>query len=83
MLRFNGEERKQIAADLEQMIGFIDQLKGVETNGTEPLLHMSGNSDVLRDDVPGNMISRKEALLNSANQHEKYFLVPKVIRKPE
>lgn len=83
MLRFNGEERKQIAEDLEQMIGFIDQLKEVDTSGVEPLLHLSGNNNVLREDVPGNMISREEALLNSADSDKNYFLVPKVIRKPE
>jgi len=81
MLQFNGEEREEIKKDLQKMIGFVDKLKELDTTGVEPLLHMSNNVDVLREDIPGNMISREEALQNA--QHDGiYFKVPKVIKKP-
>ena len=82
MLQFNNEERKEIKTDLQKMIGFIDKLKELDTTGVEPLLHMSNNVDVLRQDVPGNMISRKEALENAPKHDDLYFKVPKVIKKP-
>ena len=83
MLRFNEEERAQIRVDLENMIGFVDKLKELDTTGVEPLLHMSSQLNVLREDVPGNMLSREEALLNARPHDEKYFKVPKVIQKPD
>ena len=65
MLRFNDEEREEIKSDLQKMIGFVDKLKELDTTGVEPLLHMSSNTDILREDVPGNMINREEALQNA------------------
>ena len=83
MLRFNDEEREAIKLDLEKMIGFIDKLKELDTTGFEPLLHMGTAQYILREDIPGPMISREEALQNAPVQDGIYFKVPKVIRKPE
>ena len=82
MLQFNDEERTEIKSDLEKMIGFVDKLKELDTTGVEPLLHMSNNTDILRQDIPGNMINREEALQNAPLHNEQYFKVPKVIKKP-
>jgi len=83
MLRFTEEERASIKADLQKMIGFVDKLKELDTTGVEPLLHMSPNTNVLRDDVPGNMLSREAALENAPQHNGIYFMVPRVINKPE
>jgi aspartyl-tRNA(Asn)/glutamyl-tRNA(Gln) amidotransferase subunit C len=81
MLRFTETEREEIKADLQKMIGFVDKLKELDTAGVPPLLHMSNNRDVLRNDAPANMISREEALKNAPGNDGAYFLVPKVIKK--
>ena len=83
MLQFNDEEREEIKSDLEKMIGFVDKLKELDTTGVTPLLHMSANLDVLRKDVPGNMLDRGEALKNAPQHDGVYFKVPKVIKKPD
>ena len=49
----------------------------------EPLLHMSPNVNVLREDVVENMVSREEALKNAPLHDEQFFNVPKVIKKPQ
>jgi aspartyl-tRNA(Asn)/glutamyl-tRNA(Gln) amidotransferase subunit C len=82
MLQFNNEEREAIKADLEKMIGFVDRLKELDTEGTAPLLHMTANVNVLRDDMPAGMVSREDALKNAPVQDSIYFKVPKVIKKP-
>lgn len=82
MLQFNDEEREEIKKDLEKMIAFVDKLKELDTTGVDPLLHMSNNVDVLKEDVPANMISREEALQNAPQHDGIYFKVPKVIKKP-
>ena len=83
MLQFNDEEREEIKSDLEKMIGFVDKLKELDTTGVTPLLHMSANVDVLREDIPGNMLDREEALKNAPEHDGVFFKVPKVIKKPE
>jgi aspartyl-tRNA(Asn)/glutamyl-tRNA(Gln) amidotransferase subunit C len=83
MLEFDAAERQEIKADLEKMIGFVDKLKELDTTGVEPLLHMAGEVNVLRDDVPGGMLTQEEALQNAPLHNEQFFLVPKVIKKDE
>lgn len=82
MLEFNDEEKEEIRSDLQKMIAFVDKLKELDTSGVAPLLHMSDNRDVLREDVPGNMISHEETLKNAPLHDDVYFKVPKVIKKP-
>ena len=83
MLKFNEAEKEEIKSDLEKMIGFVDKLKELDTAGVEPLLHMSSNINLLREDEVGTMLSREEALQNAPLHDEQYFKVPKVIKKPE
>jgi aspartyl-tRNA(Asn)/glutamyl-tRNA(Gln) amidotransferase subunit C len=80
-LSFSESERKEIKADLQEMISFIEKLKEIDTSGVEPLLHMSDNVNVLRDDVVKGSISREEALSNAPDTDGIYFKVPKVIKK--
>lgn len=80
-LEFNDAERTEIKSDLQKMIGFIDKLKEVDTAGVEPLLHMSENTNVLRDDEVNGSISREDALKNAPLHDEVFFKVPKVIKR--
>jgi aspartyl-tRNA(Asn)/glutamyl-tRNA(Gln) amidotransferase subunit C len=80
-LRFSAGEKKEIRKDLQRMILFVEKLGELDTTGVEPLLHMSPETDVLRDDIPGNSVSRTTALSNAPATDGAYFKVPKVIRK--
>lgn len=80
-LTFNEQERIEIKADLQEMITFIEKLKEVNTDGVEPLLHMSTNVNILREDVVGGSVTREEALKNAPDTDGTFFKVPKVIRK--
>ena len=80
-LSFSEQEKKEIKADLQEMISFIEKLKEVNTEGVEPLLHMSTNVNVLRDDIVQGSVSREEAVKNAPETDGTYFKVPKVIKK--
>lgn len=79
-LEFNEQEKEEIKKDLQQMIGFIDKLNELDTTGVEPLLHMSENINILREDEVSGMISREDAFKNAPLHDEKFFKVPKVIK---
>lgn len=81
MLQFNDAEKEEIKADLQKMIGFIDKLQELDTTGVEPLMHMSEEYNILRADEVGPMLNQQEALKNALNHDDKYFQVPKVIKK--
>ena len=80
-LEFNDAERNEIKNDLQKMIAFIDKLNELDTTGVEPLLHMSENINVLREDEVKGSISREDALKNAPLHDEQFFKVPKVIKK--
>lgn len=81
MLHFDEAEKVAIKGDLQKMIGFIEKLNELDTTGVQPLLHMSAQQDVLRDDVPGGMLSKEDALRNAPAHDGNFFQVPKVIKK--
>jgi aspartyl-tRNA(Asn)/glutamyl-tRNA(Gln) amidotransferase subunit C len=80
-LEFNDVEKDEIKDDLQKMIAFIDKLNELDTTGVEPLLHMSDNVNVLREDEVQGSISREDALKNAPVHDEQFFKVPKVIKK--
>lgn len=80
-LRFNEAEKEAIKKDLERMIAFVDQLSALDVEGVEPLMHMTGNMDRLREDVVQGSVSRETALRNAPETDGTYFKVPKVIKK--
>jgi aspartyl-tRNA(Asn)/glutamyl-tRNA(Gln) amidotransferase subunit C len=80
-LEFKKEDKEEIKQDLQKMISFIDKLNELDTTGVEPLLHMSNNINVLREDEVQGSISTEDALKNAPNHDDRFFKVPKVIRK--
>jgi len=80
-LQFNDIEKENIKNDLQRMIQFVEKLNEVDTTGVEPLLHMSEEVNVLRDDEVKGSISRAEGLQNAPVHDGEFFKVPKVIKK--
>lgn len=80
-LYFDDAQKMSIQKDLQRMIGFVEKLNELDTTGVEPLLHMSGTTNVLRADVVAGSISREEGLKNASVHDNRFFKVPKVIRK--
>lgn len=77
------EARKAMLADMERVIGFVERLNEVDTTGVEPLIFMTDEVDVLRNDVvdPAVIIPKAEALANSPVRDSDYFKVPRVVDK--
>lgn len=73
--------RKAILADMEKVLAFVERLNEVDTEGVEPLIFMTDEADVLRDDLAETSISKKEALMNAPVKDSDYFKVPRVIDK--
>lgn len=80
-LKFNQTEKQEIKTDLQRMIVFVEKLNELDLENVEPLLHMSGEVNVLREDEVKGSVSRSEALKNAPLHDEHFFKVPKVIKK--
>ena len=80
-LKFNEQETELISEDLSKMVNFINQLKEIETDGVEPLIHMNEEINNWREDNLGEVLDQEKALSNSPIKDSTYFKLPKVLDK--
>ena len=80
-LEFNPAETESIRFDLQQMIGFVEKLNEIDTEGILPLTHISKTENSLREDVVQGSVDTETALSNAPERLEQFFTVPKVIKK--
>lgn len=71
--------KNDMVNDMNRMLAFVEKLNEVNTKGVEPLIYMTEESNILREDVVKETISQKEALLNAPKKDSDYFKAPKVI----
>ena len=80
-LEFGEDEKEKIRQDLEQILTFVEKLNELDTENVEPLVYISENRDVLREDHAEKTITTEQALLNAPEIKDSFFKVPRVIRK--
>ncbi|MFN4881198.1 MAG: Asp-tRNA(Asn)/Glu-tRNA(Gln) amidotransferase subunit GatC [Bacteroidota bacterium] len=80
-LEFLGEEKEQIKKDLQQILGFVEKLNEVNLDHIEPLVYITDEVNILRDDVAEEHVSKEQALRNVPLRDSDYIKVPKVIKK--
>jgi len=80
-LEFDEKEKVQIINDMNNMLTFVNKLNEVDTSNVEPLIYMSDEVNVLREDEMKQDITQDEALKNAPKKDSDYFKVPKVIDK--
>lgn len=80
-LELKADEKIEMKGELEKMITFIDKLNELDTTGVDPLLHMSGNTDIFRKDEVSGQISKENVFKNAPLHDNDFFKVPKVIKK--
>jgi aspartyl-tRNA(Asn)/glutamyl-tRNA(Gln) amidotransferase subunit C len=78
-LEFNDVEKTELVNDLNRIIGFIEKLNELDTDGVEPLIYLSEEKNVLRPDEVQQEISHEEILQNAPKKDSDYFRVPKVL----
>lgn len=82
-LEFTAAEKNEIKIDLQRMIQFVDKLSELDLSNTEPLLFMTPESNVLREDEVKGSVSREAGLQNAPEHDTRFFTVPKVIKTPD
>lgn len=79
-LRFEGKSKDKMKDDMNKMIDFVGKLNEVNTEGIEPLIHLTEELNVLREDVPYSETTQEEALKNAPKKDSDYFRIPKVLK---
>ena len=73
------EEIERLAPELNNILGWVEQLGEVNTDGVEPLTAVIEQKLRLRDDEVTDGDCRDEVLKNAPDAEHGFFAVPKVI----
>ena len=78
-LSVSEEERETFSAQLQGILSYMEKLNELDTKDVEPTSHVVSLSNVMRDDVQRDSISREDALANAPDHTDKFYRVPKII----
>ena len=78
-LRLTEAELATMTDELGQIVGYVDQLGEVNTEGVEPMAHAIEIHNVFKDDCVEASLPREEALQNAPHHSGEGYLVPAVL----
>ena len=78
-LQLSETERARIQADLNNILGMVEKLQELDLSEVEPLVYITEEVNVLREDEVKHQVNREAALSNAPDRNEEYFKIAKVI----
>ena len=78
-IRINEQEEKKLIEELNNILGWVDELKKVDTEQIEPMLSVFNESMVMRKDEVSSETSDELVLKNAPESKSGFFVVPKVV----
>lgn len=72
-------EDLRLQAELNGILGWIEQLQAVDTTGVEPLSGAGGTAMPMREDVVTDGGKAEAVLANAPDRAGAFFAVPKVV----
>ena len=78
-IRLTAEEKIKTEKDLGAILGYMDKLNELDTEGVEPLSHAFPFTNVFREDAVTNGDRREEILSNAPDRKNGCFKVPKAV----
>jgi aspartyl-tRNA(Asn)/glutamyl-tRNA(Gln) amidotransferase subunit C len=74
----NPEELGEFRADLNKVLGYVEVLKTVDTEGVEPLATVTGLENVFREDIAYESLLGREIIDNAPEKTGRFIKVKKV-----
>ena len=78
-IAISDQDAARLAPELDNILGWIEQLGEVDTSGVEPTAAVIPNATRLRDDVVTDGGIRDQLMANAPQGEHGFFTVPKVI----
>nr|WP_271715248.1 Asp-tRNA(Asn)/Glu-tRNA(Gln) amidotransferase subunit GatC [Anaeromicropila herbilytica] len=73
------EEKEKAEVDLGNILGYIETMNELDTEGIEPMSHAFPLKNVFREDVVTNGDDRDNVLSNAPVKKDGSFVVPKTV----
>ena len=78
-IRIEAEQMEPLAAELSNILGWIEQLNELDTDGVAPMTSVVEVEAPLRKDAVTDGDCRDRVLANAPEAADGFFLVPKVV----
>ena len=78
-LSLKPEEKAKLARDLQNILGYVDQLRELNTDRVEPTSHVLKIENVFRPDKVKSSQIFEEVLKHAPKREGSFFKVPKII----
>ena len=81
-LKLNEQEAEKYQAELNAILGYVEQLQNVDIEGLEPTYQVSGNKNVVREDVVDQSLYQttlQKLMSNAPGQIDGQLKVKKVL----
>lgn len=78
-LRLEGPALSQVAAQLDEILTYVQQLQSVPTDRVEPTTHVLALTNVLRQDEPRPSLTQDTVIRLAPAAQPPFVKVPKVI----
>jgi aspartyl-tRNA(Asn)/glutamyl-tRNA(Gln) amidotransferase subunit C len=78
-LKLTDEELDKFTSQLNQIVGYVEQLQELNTDDVEPLAHPLPVMNVFRSDDVQPSLAVEKALANAPKRDSDFYLVPPVL----
>jgi aspartyl-tRNA(Asn)/glutamyl-tRNA(Gln) amidotransferase subunit C len=78
-LKLTDAELEKFTTQLNQIVGYVEQLQALDTEEVEPLAHPLPVQNVFRADEVQPSLPQEKALANAPKHDREFYLVPPVL----
>jgi aspartyl-tRNA(Asn)/glutamyl-tRNA(Gln) amidotransferase subunit C len=78
-IEVKSDEEDTIINELNNIIGWVDELQKINTDNVEPMLSVFNEPMNMRKDNPKSNYSNEMIMKNSPKSNSGFFVVPKVV----
>jgi aspartyl-tRNA(Asn)/glutamyl-tRNA(Gln) amidotransferase subunit C len=78
-IALSDEEKVKFSEQLVSILGYVEKLEELDTEGVEPTAHPYAMENVWQEDVVTSQLPVEEALRNAPKQRQNMIVVPKVV----
>lgn len=79
-IRLTKEQEEKYAGEFSSVMGYMNEIKNLDVENIPETARVSDEGNVLRGDKIKPSLSQEQALKNSNNTHNGYFLVPQILK---
>jgi aspartyl-tRNA(Asn)/glutamyl-tRNA(Gln) amidotransferase subunit C len=80
-LALDADEKDRMRSQLDAILGYVEQLRRVDTTGVEPTAHVLPLVNVMRDDEVRPSYPADAMLANAPDAQDGQFRVPRILEE--